>query len=98
MSSVALSLSLSLSLSLPLYQGIIEFNLTAIPRAAKSHVECQLPEPDDHVELNNLFEKKRMKGWWPVYKMEENGEKAPKVRYILYSSSSATNLGVTISQ
>ena len=79
---IALSLSLSLSF---LYQGTVDFNLTAIPCAAKSHVECsldQLPDSDHHVKLNNLFEKKRMKGWWPVYKLEENGKKTSKVRYI----------------
>ena len=43
--------------------------------AAKSASECtleQLSEPGRHAPTENLFERKRVKGWWPMY--TEEGE------------------------
>ena len=36
----------------------------------------QLPEgPHDVRNTDDLFKRKRMKGWWPAYKVNEDGEK-----------------------
>jgi hypothetical protein len=51
--------------------------LTNIPLAAKTAEECsleQLPEPGREVPMENLFERKRSKGWWP-FSSEEEGER-----------------------
>lgn len=54
-------------------------NLCKMPQPRKSAEECsldQLPEPGREVVTDNLFERKRMKGWWPVYSEEgEGGER-----------------------
>ena len=68
------------NLFLPL--GTLEFPLIAVPRAAKTQLESsleQLPEQDNVVDLDDLFEKKRVKGWWPLYKLEPNNERTPMV-------------------
>ena len=70
---------LSLSLS-----GTVDFHLAALPQSAKSAEECsleQLPEPGREVKLDNLFERKRVKGWWPMYS-EEEGERTLSVRQL----------------
>ena len=64
--------------------GTLEFPLIAVPRAAKTHMESsleQLPEQGHDVELDDLFDKKRVKGWWPIYKIEQNNERTPMVNY-----------------
>lgn len=50
---------------------------------AKTDTECsldQLPEPGRPVPLENLFERKRVKGWWPCFS-EEEGERTLSVSY-----------------
>ena len=52
-------------------------NLARLPQPRKTAEECsldQLPEPGREVLTDNLFERKRVKGWWPVYS-EEEGER-----------------------
>ena len=56
--------------------GTVDFNLAAVPLGRKSADECsldQLPEPGRPVISENLFERKRVKGWWPVYSEEVEG-------------------------
>ena len=56
-------------------QGTLDLNLLAMAEPARDASVCsvdQLPElgkPD--VKLVNLFEQKRLKGWWPVFTEEE---------------------------
>lgn len=68
------------------FSGTIDFNLTGIPEPVQDAADCSLdqlpPEEDpDHEEprkkktsdvtLIDLFHKKRVKGWWPVFSSEE---------------------------
>lgn len=78
------SLSLLSSLFSP-FLGTVDFHLAGLPLGAKSAEECsleQLPEPGREVKLENLFERKRVKGWWPMYS-EEEGERTLSVSVIL---------------
>ena len=58
-----------------LHAGTLDLNLLAMAEPARDASVCsvdQLPElgkPD--VKLVNLFEQKRLKGWWPVFTEEE---------------------------
>lgn len=77
-------LSLLSSLFSP-FLGTVDFHLAGLPLGAKSAEECsleQLPEPGREVKLENLFERKRVKGWWPMYS-EEEGERTLSVSVIL---------------
>ncbi len=59
-------------------------NLARLPQARKTAEACaldQLPEPGRDVPYDNLFERKRVKGWWPVYS-EEEGERLLNVSRI----------------
>ena len=60
--------------------GTLDINLCAMPEPARSASACsldQLPEEAGEgekareVKLVDLFKKKTMKGWWPVYSQEE---------------------------
>ena len=78
------SLSLLSSLFSP-FLGTVDFHLAGLPLGAKSAEECsleQLPEPGREVKLENLFERKRVKGWWPMYS-EEEGERTLSVSVML---------------
>lgn len=74
--------------------GTIDFNLTGIPEPVQDAADCsldQLPpeeDPDEEpqrkkkspdITLIDLFHKKRVKGWWPVFSSEE-GERELMVR------------------
>ena len=53
-----------------IYTGTIDIDLLHIPEAAKSSSECgahQL-DPNKDKKAVNLFNKKRIYGWWPVIK------------------------------
>ena len=73
--------------SLP-YPGSIDINLLGMPDGRKTAEECDLDQllEDDDVELTsitqhrkkrvlNLFEKKRVKGWWPAAGEDEEGRR-----------------------
>lgn len=67
------------------FLGTVDFHLAGLPLGAKSAEECsleQLPEPGREVKLENLFERKRVKGWWPMYS-EEEGERTLSVSVML---------------
>ena len=60
--------------------GTLDLNLSAMPEPASSASSCSLDmlpeeagegEKQREVKLVDLFKKKRMKGWWPVYSQEE---------------------------
>ena len=69
-----------LMLLLPRTSGTLDLNLSAMPEPASSASSCSLDmlpeeagegEKKREVKLVDLFKKKRMKGWWPVYSQEE---------------------------
>ena len=69
-----------LLLLLPRTSGTLDLNLSAMPEPASSASSCSLDmlpeeagegEKKREVKLVDLFKKKRMKGWWPVYSQEE---------------------------
>ena len=47
--------------------GTIDIDLLSIPDAKKTASECSLEQLDPKHKKINLFEKKRLKGWWPVF-------------------------------
>ena len=58
--------------------GTLDFNLNGMPKPAHSASSCsleQLPDMDfsGKSETINLFEKKRTKGFWPVYSRRADG-------------------------
>ena len=64
-------------------------NLSRLPQPRKTAEECaldQLPEPGREVLYDNLFERKRVKGWWPVYS-EEEGERLLNVSISILEKS-----------
>ena len=73
-------LYLLLLLLLPRTSGTLDLNLSAMPEPASSASSCSLDmlpkeagegEKKREVKLVDLFKKKRMKGWWPVFSQEE---------------------------
>ena len=40
----------------------------------------QLGDADHNVPTDNLFKRKRMKGWWPVYEVDDEGTRLLNVR------------------
>ena len=69
-----------LLLLLPHTSGTLNLNLPVMPEPASSASSCSLDmlpeearegEKKREVKLVDLFKKKRMKGWWPVFSQEE---------------------------
>ncbi len=59
------------SLLLP---GTLDLNLHGMPEPRRSADSCdtdQLPEEGREVVLVDLFQKKRMSGWWPFYEVNK---------------------------
>ena len=47
--------------------------------------KCSLEQVSDGVtvvETDDLFKRKRMKGWWPIYEVDEEGTRLLNVRTI----------------
>ena len=67
--------------------GTIDLDLLHIPEAAKSPSECgwQQLDPKKYKKAVNLFVKKRIKGWWPVFKQAKSDE-PPTVRLTVASA------------
>ena len=65
------------------YSGTVDSNLSAMPKPAKNAENCSLTQlPWDGatgVHTDNLFNRKRMKGWWPVYDVDQDGTQILKV-------------------
>ena len=71
--------SFSADTLLPSLPGTTDFNMTKMPQAAETASSCSLDQLSGDEEPINLFKKKRIEGWWPVYQQEEGGEKDLKV-------------------
>ncbi|KAL5474945.1 hypothetical protein EMCRGX_G026978 [Ephydatia muelleri] len=58
--------------------GTVDFNLNNMPKPATSSTSCSLKQLPDMAssednKMMNLFEKKRAKGFWPVYSRRADG-------------------------
>jgi len=54
--------------------GFADLNLKCMPKPAKTSRNCkltQLPEFNANAKTVNLFEAKKLNGFWPVYQMTE---------------------------
>ena len=61
-------------MSLALATGTVDFDLTRMPDPVQNASDCsvlQLPDETREVKTTDLFKRKRLKGWWPVYSMED---------------------------
>ena len=65
-----------------------------MPTGAKTEYLCDLDQLDENVKEEppkkrfvNLFEKKRVKGWWPAFGFDENKKKILAVSYIYLLSA-----------
>ena len=63
-----------------LLSGTIDIDLLSIPDAKKTASECSLQQLDPTHKKINLFEKKRLKGWWPVFEQTDPETKELTVR------------------
>lgn len=64
----------------------MDFNLGAMPLPANTAEACsldQLPTADKEVATNDLFKRKRVKGWWPAYEVDDEGNRLLNVRRIV---------------
>lgn len=82
-----------------IYLGTLDLQLNDMPKGVKTAEKCtleQLPEPGRSVTTDNLFERKRIKGWWPVYSEEEGGRELAvsflRELIIIYYSCCRTSL------
>lgn len=63
--------------------GTVDFNLSAMPEPVNDADHCtldQLATPDKEVPTTDLFKRKRMKGWWPAYEVDDDGNRLLNVR------------------
>ena len=58
------------SLCQHMYVGMIDLNLSVMPKPVSDPSDCSLNQLQDEREENvrDLFLQKQTKGWWPVYK------------------------------
>ena len=55
------------------FVGTIDFNLSFMPLPVKRSRNCrisQIPDGKSNVKTENLFKRKRMEGWWPIYESQ----------------------------
>ena len=70
-------IKLKLSSSLP---GTLDFNLNAISEPTSTADKCTLEQfENEDRKISDLFKRKRIKGWWPSYKVDDEGNKLLKV-------------------
>jgi hypothetical protein len=58
--------------------GTTDFTLSDMPLPAKDAASCslnQLAVIDGKVETDDLFKRKRMKGWWPSVEVDKDGSR-----------------------
>lgn len=54
--------------------GAIDLNMARMPAPARTKVTCNLTQLDSDAKMISLFEKKRIKGFWPCFALQD-GEK-----------------------
>ena len=78
--------------------GTIDIDLLSIPDAKKTASECSLEQLDPKHKKINLFEKKRLKGWWPVFEQVDPENKELTVcRHRLFLLLMTTGLVTLVS-
>ena len=55
-------------------------DLHSMPDAKKDASSCSLSQLDEGKKRINLFEKKRIRGWWPVFEQKGTEERELTVR------------------
>ena len=73
---------------IPTLSGTIDFNLSAMPLPVNDASSCSLDQISDgvtEVETDDLFKRKRMKGWWPVYEVDDEGMRLLNVSTSIHS-------------
>ena len=58
------------------HAGTVDFNLGHMPKPVNNADSCnleQLPDSSRDVPHDDLFKRKRMKGWWPSYEVNDEG-------------------------
>ena len=58
--------------------GTVDFDLSAMPLPVNDADRCsldQLATADTVVRTDDLFKRKRMKGWWPSYEVDDEGNR-----------------------
>lgn len=56
----------------------MDFNLSHMPVPVNKAEDCtlaQLPTADTEVKTDDLFKRKRVKGWWPAYEVDDEGNR-----------------------
>ena len=59
-----------------LHTGTVDFNISRMPKPSVDASGCsldQLPDADHDAPYDDLFKRKRMKGWWPSYEVSDEG-------------------------
>ena len=62
-------------LSFFLLLGTLDFNLNAMPEPVNSASACTLDQIENPTKVSDIFKRKRMKGWWPAYEVDDEGTK-----------------------
>lgn len=59
-----------------MHAGTVDFNLSRMPKPVNDAASCnleQLPDATHDAPHDDLFKRKRMKGWWPSYEVNDEG-------------------------
>ncbi len=62
--------------------GTLDFNLNAMLEPASTASACSLEQIGNPPQVSDLFKRKRIKGWWPSYEVDKDGNKLLNVRAI----------------
>ncbi len=63
-----------------IFTGTLDFNLNAMLEPVITADDCSLEQVDNPLKVSDLFKRKRMKGWWPAYEVDDEGNKLLNVR------------------
>ena len=55
--------------------GTLNFDLNAMPEPVSEPSLCILDQIEKPIQTSDLFKRMRMKGWWPAYKVDNEGNK-----------------------
>ncbi len=79
--------------------GTVDFDLSTMPLPVNDAANCdlnQLPTADKTVSTHDLFKRKRMKGWWPSYEVDDEGNRLLNVSVWLVVYVCAVTLCVCV--
>ncbi len=61
--------------------GTLDFRLDAMVEPVSVPWACSMKQLDRTAKISDLFKKKRMKGWWPAYELDKEGNEHFNVGY-----------------